>query len=102
MTQSFFLVDLTYICSLEQVDFHKAAHIKFLDFFYAQGNFIFSGPKSPRTGGLILAKTNSKTELENILELDPFKKQKIAQYTVTEFTPAMYSEGFKNIIDNFE
>jgi uncharacterized protein YciI len=49
------------------------------------GNFIASGRKVPRTGGIILSKMNNKEELERILDKDPFKKKNLAEYDITEF-----------------
>ncbi|MBL4613383.1 MAG: hypothetical protein JKY27_00700 [Magnetovibrio sp.] len=99
MTNKFFLVDLTYIRPLEEVDALKDAHIEFLKQQYAQGYFIFSGPKEPRDGGVILAKMQTRNALDAVLALDPFKKAGVARYGVTEFSPVMCADGFKDFID---
>ena len=98
MSKTLYLVDLSYIRPLSDVDLYRDQHIEFLNEFYGQGNFIFSGPKSPRTGGVILAQAPSKEALLKILENDPFHQEKIAQYQITEFTPSMFSDSFKNVI----
>jgi uncharacterized protein YciI len=49
----------------------------------------------PRTGGIVLAKASSKEELSSILAEDPFNKQDLADYTVTEFVPNKYAAGLE-------
>lgn len=57
-----FIVLLTYVKPLEQVDTHIEAHKVFLDQYYTQGKFLASGPKVPRTGGVILVHCKSRQE----------------------------------------
>jgi uncharacterized protein YciI len=54
-----FIVSLTYKRPLEEVYRHLDAHVAYLKQEYANGSFIASGRKVPRTGGIILC--NSKT-----------------------------------------
>ena len=95
-----FVVSITYTVDLSEVDPHIAAHIAYLETYYAAGNFIASGRKQPRTGGVILAQAESKTALEKILQEDPFAKANIAHYEITEFIPTKTAEGFEQLIDN--
>ena len=90
-----FIVSLTYKCELDQVDAHLPAHIEYLKEQYSLGNFIASGRKIPRNGGVILARANSKSELNAILEQDPFHKEDLANYDVQEFIPTMVGEGLE-------
>jgi uncharacterized protein YciI len=92
-----FIVSLTYIASLDEVDKHLAEHVKYLESQYKSGNFIASGRKVPRTGGIILSKLNSLEELEAVLEKDPFKKANLATYEIQEFIPSMTSKEFENL-----
>ena len=55
---------------------------------YEFGNFLASGRKVPRTGGIILSKVENKSELEKIIEKDPFKINNLADYKLTEFIPS--------------
>lgn len=80
-----FLVELTYNAPLEQVDALLEAHIGFLDQAYAAGVFLLSGRKQPRTGGIILARADSRQLLDQWLAQDPFWQAGVAQYRVTEF-----------------
>lgn len=90
-----FVVSITYTVELSEVDPHINAHIIFLEKYYATGNFIASGRKLPRTGGVILAQAESKIALESILQEDPLAKANIAQYEITEFIPTKVAEGLE-------
>jgi len=90
-----FIINLTYKGDLEQVDKFLDAHIEFLDKEYEMGNFLASGRKVPRTGGIILSKVASKSDLRKILENDPFKKNDIADYELIEFIPSKTSTALK-------
>jgi uncharacterized protein YciI len=80
-----FIVDLTYIVPLEQLDAHMSDHVKFLQKYYKQNVFVTSGRKVPRTGGIILALAESKEEMERIIAEDPFYIHKLAEFRITEF-----------------
>ncbi len=92
-----FIIDITYKVELSQVDEHLEAHIEYLKEQYANGNFIVSGRKVPRTGGIILSNLTIKKELEEILDKDPFKINKVARYTIVEFVPSMTSKELEVI-----
>lgn len=82
-----FVVELKYKVSLYIIDRYIEEHRKFLDKYFALSLFISSGPKVPRTGGIILANFVNKTELMKALKEDPFYKNNLADYTITEFIP---------------
>lgn len=80
-----FIISLTYIKALEEVD-------ALLDEQYALGHFLASGRKVPRTGGIILVCGVSREDIETIITLDPFYRHGVAKYEITEFSPTMTSE----------
>ena len=90
-----FIVSLNYKCEIGEVEKYLDAHVTYLKEEYANGNFIASGRKIPRTGGVILSCVKNKEELELILSKDPFKKACIAEYDITEFVPTMVAEGYE-------
>lgn len=94
-----FIVSLTYKKPIEEVEKYIKEHILFLDKYYAQKKFIFSGRKNPRIGGIILAYNLSEIELENVLKEDPFHKYEIAEYEVTEVVPSKYALEFESFIE---
>tara|TARA_R110002033_G_scaffold170341_1_gene212624 strand:+ start:115 stop:402 length:288 start_codon:yes stop_codon:yes gene_type:complete len=83
-----FIINLTYKTELNKIDNHINNHIEFLNEQYELGNFLASGRKVPRTGGIILSNVESKSELEKIIEKDPFKINNLADYELTEFIPS--------------
>lgn len=95
-----YLLELTYIKPIEEVNKLLPKHNAYLDKNYANNNFIFSGRKEPRDGGIILVKANSKDELDKIYHEDPFYINKVANYKIIKFIPTKYSTEFKKIIDN--
>ncbi len=92
-----FIVSLTYKCPLAEIDRHLEAHVAYLQQQYAQGHFIASGRKVPRTGGVILARAESKEALEKILGQDPFAQNDLADYEIIQFTAGMVGEGFEKL-----
>ena len=95
-----FIINLTYIESLETVEKHLQEHINFLNHYYAEGLFIASGKKNPRTGGIILMQGKNKEVVQEIISQDPFYKNKIAQYDIIEFEASKYCPELKNILTN--
>ena len=65
-----FLFDLTYRAPLSQVDALLPGHIAYLERHYRSGEFLCSGRKTPRTGGVILCRASSLAEARAILEED--------------------------------
>lgn len=94
-TKFMFIISLTYKAQLEKVDEFLDAHVSFLNKQYDLGNFLASGRKISRTGGIILSKVSTKSELEKILEEDPFKINNLADYEIIEFVPSKTCEELK-------
>jgi uncharacterized protein YciI len=84
-----FLILLNYNKPLSEVDRFVGEHREFLERYYASGHFLLSGRKEPRTGGVILAKAETKAEIESIVADDPFHREQIAEYQIIEFQPSM-------------
>lgn len=93
-----FIVSLTYISEISQIDKYLEAYIEYLDKNYEKGVFIASGRKVPRSGGVILANTRNRSELEEIINDDPFKIHNLADYELTEFVPTKSVPEFASLI----
>ena len=93
-----FIINLNYIVPLEQLDLHMADHVKFLHKYYKMNVFVASGRKVPRTGGIILALAKSKDEVELIMNSDPFVKNKLAEYSITEFLTSQFHPELKRLL----
>lgn len=93
-----FLMNLTYVKPLEEIERLLPAHIRFLEEGYAQGKFLCSGRKEPRTGGVILCTCGSREEAESIRDQDPFYQEGAARYEVIEFLPTKMTKGFSRAL----
>ena len=80
-----FVIELTYKVPLNQIDAHMAEHVKFLKKYYASGNFVISGRKIPREGGIIIAMGRDREQVETLIKEDPFYKFGLADFRVIEF-----------------
>ncbi len=92
------IIDITYKVDIDKIEKHLQKHIEFLDKYYKKEIFIFSGRKKPRTGGIILAQKKDNIEIENIIKEDPFYKNDLATYKITEFTITKNIEFLNDIL----
>lgn len=93
-----FIISLTYKAPLEEIDAHLEGHVAWLKECYERGLFIASGRKVPRDGGVILAR-GDRTVVEACLAGDPFNKNQLADYVITEFQPTMTADGFEGLAE---
>jgi len=80
-----FVIELIYKADLSEIDAHMTAHVAFLKKYYAAGNFLVSGRKVPRDGGIILAVGSNRRQIESIVKEDPFYTHGLAQFRIIEF-----------------
>ncbi|WP_192457584.1 YciI family protein [Musicola keenii] len=90
-----YIISLTYKAPLDEVENLLESHVTWLKQGYAQGVFIASGRKNPRTGGVILATSIERAELDDFLKRDPF--QAVADYEVIDFQPSMTTDNFTSL-----
>ena len=88
-----FIVTLTYLKPVEEIDALMHDHVEWLNKGYADGLFIASGRRVPRTGGVILARSGDAAGLDAFLAEDPFVIHGAARCDVVEFTPSMTAPG---------
>jgi uncharacterized protein YciI len=94
-----FVIELTYKAPLADIDACMRAHVKFLNKYYAAGNFLVSGRKIPRDGGIILAVGGSRDEIEAIAREDPFYARGLADVRVVEFRASQRANDIQQRID---
>lgn len=82
-----FVLKLTYIKGIKEVEKLLTAHRAYLDKNYASHHFLASGPQVPRTGGMILCVANNREEVDSIIAEDPFLINGVADYDIIEFVP---------------
>jgi uncharacterized protein YciI len=88
-----FVVTLTYVRPLAELDALMPKHVAWLKKHYRSGLFLVSGRQVPRKGGVILARSGDRAELEKLLKEDPFVKNGCARVEVIEFRPSMTAPG---------
>lgn len=89
-----FLIQITYTKPIEVIDQHLVAHRAFLEEGYQKDYFVVSGPRNPRTGGIIISQLKHRAQLESILAQDPFVLNEVASYDIIEFEPVKYHRDF--------
>jgi uncharacterized protein YciI len=94
-----FVIELTYKVSLAEIDAMMAAHVRFLKKYYASGNFLVSGRKIPRDGGMILAVGASRQQIQAIAEEDPFVLHGLAGVRVVEFRASQRADDIQQRLD---
>jgi uncharacterized protein YciI len=94
-----FVIELTYKAALVEIDAHMSEHVTFLRKYYASGNFLVSGRKIPRDGGIILAVGKSRTQIEAIVEEDPFYKHGLAEFRIIEFRASQRADDIQKRIE---
>ena len=93
-----FVIELVYRASLAEIDAHMAAHVKFLKKYYAAGNFLVSGRKIPRDGGIILAVGEHRQQIEAIVQEDPFHALGLADFRIIEFRASQRADDIQKRI----
>ncbi len=87
-----FIILIHYTESIEKINEIRPRHREFLERGYTDGIVLYSGPRVPRTGGLIAARGNTAEEVKTFFSNDPYQKEKAAEYEFIEFEPVHYQE----------
>jgi uncharacterized protein YciI len=91
-----FILTLTYVAPLEEVDRHVPAHLDWIKAGYASGAFLASGRKVPRTGGFILAR-GERAGIEALVATDPFMLAGVTRYDIVEVAVAFTAPGLEQL-----
>jgi len=68
-----------------------AAHRQFLQRGYEEGRFLLSGPSVPPTGGVLVARAESREQLVEFLADEPFCKARLMRFNkIIEFNPVQH------------
>jgi uncharacterized protein YciI len=96
-----FVIELTYRVPLADIDGSMRAHMKYLKKYYSAGNFLVSGRKIPRDGGVIVAVGDSREHIEAIAREDPFHVRGLADFRVIEFRASQRADDMPSRIEQF-
>jgi uncharacterized protein YciI len=97
--EAMFVIELTYTAPLAQIDAYMAAHVRFLKKYYAAGNFLISGRKIPREGGIIIATGTDRQQIEGIIRDDPFHRHGLADFRIIEFRASQRADDMPSRIN---
>ncbi|QQL49646.1 YciI family protein [Mucilaginibacter ginkgonis] len=93
-----FIISITYVKPLEEVDKHMDAHWAFLEKYYEADVFLIWGRKVPRVGGIIIGQADSLKIMQKIANEDPFVTEGVATVEVTEFNVSKAKPGIKELL----
>jgi len=96
---SMFVIELNYTATLADIDASMAAHVDFLKKYYAAGNFVVSGRKIPRDGGIIIAVARNRQQIEAIAREDPFYVRGLADFRIIQFRASQRAGDIQERID---
>jgi uncharacterized protein YciI len=88
-----FIIDIDYRIPADQLADVTVEHRSFLKTGYQQGFLLFSGPKVPKTGGIIVARANTADQLVEFFHNDPYQLRGVASYHFIEFDP-VFNQDF--------
>jgi uncharacterized protein YciI len=94
-----FVIELIYKADLAQIDGAMRAHMAYLKKYYAAGQFLVSGRKVPREGGIILAVGESREQVEALVRQDPFVARGLADFRVIEFRETQRADSIDALLD---
>jgi len=93
-----YVIVLTYIKPLEEIDRHIADHVQWLNQGYEAGVFLASGRRVPRVGGVILARGESIEDLQLRLSRDPFQQPGLASCEIIPFEASKCAQMLQGIL----
>jgi uncharacterized protein YciI len=96
-----FVIELSYKAPLTEIDAHMAAHVIFLKKHYASGNFLVSGRKIPRDGGIIVAVGKNRQQIEAIVKEDPFYEHELADFRIIEFRASQRADDIQKRMERY-
>lgn len=93
-----FVVTLTYVADLTEIDAALTDHAGWIDHQIDAGVFLASGPQLPRTGSVILATGINRVELEALMREHPFVERGLATYDVVQFDAQRTAPAMKALL----
>jgi uncharacterized protein YciI len=85
-----FLIEIQYLVPVEQLAEILPDHRAFLKTGYDKGILLLSGPREPRTGGLVIARSESLTDIQTFFSRDPYLLKNVATHNYIEFNPVLH------------
>lgn len=93
----YYIIHITYVVPLERIQELTPSHREHLAEYYRRGLLLFSGPRVPRTGGILVARAESEDAINAMIDADPYKLNQAALYEVIEMNPVLWAEDLNKI-----
>ena len=93
-----FVVTLTYVADLAEIDAAMPRHMAYLRRQYEEGVFLVSGRQVPRVGGVIIATGLERSDLEERVAQDPFVAEGLAEASIVEFNASQTAPQLKGLL----
>jgi uncharacterized protein YciI len=93
-----FVLLLTYVKPLPEVDALMREHVAWLEEQYDAGRFLVSGRRIPRTGGVIVAHGDDREQIEALAAGDPFVSGGVATCEVIQFRASQAAAGLDSLL----
>ncbi len=92
-----FLLEGEYLVPFEEISPLIREHRAFLQKGYDAGFFLCSGPQIPPRGGFLIARAESRAELDELLAEEPFTRARKMRFSrITEFNPVQHQPILKD------
>jgi uncharacterized protein YciI len=85
-----FMIEITYTAPMDTIDAILPEHRAFLQHGYDAKMLLCSGPMTPRTGGIIIARAEAIDDVVKYFDGDPYNVRKAATYRFVEFSPVKH------------
>ena len=91
------IVVLKYRYPMERMQQTVERHRAYQRELLAQGKMIASGPFVPREGGALLLRVEDESEIQPIVEKDPFQVERLVDTTIHRWAPNIGVEGLESL-----
>ena len=91
-----FIVEITYLVPAAELGDTVAEHRAFLQTGYDLGWLLLSGPRNPKTGGMVVARAPELEALQQFFAQDPYLLKNLARHTYVEFDPVKRQSFMEN------
>jgi uncharacterized protein YciI len=94
-----FIIFMRNLRPIDDVEELLPQHDEFLDHYFGDGIFICSGPQVPKVGGVIIARAESREQMEAVMCEDPLYRMGVGDFSIVEFEPSRYSQQFSSLME---
>ena len=97
-----FILISEYLKSAADVDLQLENHRSWIQLGYESGRILFSGRLVPGTGGAIVLRADSRNEVVDLIQTDPYVQHNLVRYAVHEVSETAFphrSQAFDDFMN---